>query len=317
LVGDSDALRELKRCIAQVAPTVATVLIHGESGTGKELVARLIHSGSPRAQKPFVTINCAAVPENLIESELFGHEKGAFTGAASAKAGLFEIAHGGTLLLDEVGDMPLVLQAKLLRALQEGEVRRIGATSPKRVDVRVIAASHRNLRELARQGLFREDLLFRLEVIPLRVAPLRERSVDIPELAHYFLKVAQARHQKAALRLSAEVLEKLSIHSWPGNIRELSNVIERAVIFAQGSEVELKDLPPHLTGEAAVAKSSESSVIPVRLGTPLRDVEELLIRKTLEATDGDKTMTAKLLGINPRTIYRKLEQDRGQDPEAN
>ncbi len=317
MIGSSDSMRELRRTLAQVAPTSATVLLQGESGTGKELVARLIHSGSPRAHKPFLAINCAAVPENLIESELFGHEKGAFTGAGHAKAGLFEVAHGGTLLLDEIGDMPLVLQAKLLRTLQEGEIRRVGASGSRKVDVRVIAASHRDLHERVREGLFREDLLFRLEVIPVRVAPLRERATDIPELVFHFLRLASLRHGKEVARISPQVLERLSGHFWPGNIRELSNVIERAVIFAEGGQIELKDLPDHLAGlEAGSGRAGEDPVIPVRLGTPLRDVEELLIRRTLQATDGDKTMTAKLLGINPRTIYRRLEQERGPESES-
>ncbi len=313
LFGDSEAMRELRSLIAQVAPTAATVCLSGESGSGKELVARNRHTQSTRSQARFIAINCAAVPEQLIESELFGYEKGAFTGAHQARAGLFEAAHGGTLLLDEIGDMPLALQAKLLRTLQEGEIRRVGSTSSRRVDVRVIAATHRDLRESVRQGRFREDLLFRLEVISIHVPSLRERSADIPGLARLFLRTACARHGRDVQRISADALRILQGHVWPGNVRELSNVMERAVVFAQAGQVEVQDLPPHLielAGAPVWGKSSgSSSMISVKLGTPLKDVEDLLIRKTLEATAGDKHMAAKLLGINQRTIYRKLEPD--------
>jgi two-component system response regulator HydG len=321
IIGSSTAVRALLSQVAHVAPTVATVLLQGESGSGKELVARQLHAQSPRAARPFIALNCAAVPEQLIESELFGFEKGAFTGATAARAGLFEAADGGTLLLDEIGDMPLALQAKLLRVLQEGEVRRVGATASRRVDVRVVAATHRDLHEAVRAGAFRQDLLFRLEVISLRVPPLRERREDIPALTAHFLGQASRRHGKAARELAPEVMDRLLAHAWPGNIRELSNVIERAVVFAAGPRVTVADLPPHVGAGGAAPGAAEAAAAPraghtieVPLGTSLREVEELLIRKTLEATDGDKNITAKLLGINSRTIYRRLDKQ-GGSPE--
>jgi two-component system response regulator HydG len=324
IIGNSAAIREMKGLIQKVAPTLATVLLSGESGTGKELVARCLHQQSARAQGKFVALNCAAVPEQLIESELFGFDKGAFTGATVSKEGLFEAANGGTLLLDEIGDMPFSVQAKLLRALQENEVRRLGSTAAKKVDVRVIAATHKDLKKGVQEGTFRMDLLYRLEVVGVHVPPLRERTEDIPELVSHFLRVASRRHDKEVRGISAPTMEVLLAHSWPGNVRELSNVIERAVIFATGDLVEPADLPPHLI--AAMAQmvrdgasapgaatgfgkgAGATAAISVPFGTTLKDVEELLIRKTLEATAGDKNMTAKILGINSRTIYRKLDK---------
>jgi DNA-binding NtrC family response regulator len=310
LVGESAPMRELRSLIDRVAPTAATVLITGESGTGKELISRRIHARSPRASAPFIAINCAAMPEQLIESELFGFEKGAFTGATVAKEGLFEAAHRGTLLLDEVGDMPLSLQAKLLRVLQESEVRRVGSTRPIHIDVRVIAATHRDLKEAVRAGAFREDLLYRLEVVGLQAPRLRDRLDDLPELVRHFLAQAARRHRKPAQSLSDEAWSRLRAHAWPGNVRELSNVVERAVVFCRGTEIGLEDLPAHLAALSPERALPSGGAISVPFGTSLRDVEELLIRRTLEATDGDKQMTARLLGINSRTIYRKLEQPR-------
>jgi len=298
--------------ITQVAPTAATVLIVGESGTGKELVARAIHERSVRSAMPFIALNCAAVPEQLMESELFGYEKGAFTGATQARTGLFEAAHGGTLLLDEIGDMPVLLQTKLLRVLQEGEVRRLGATVSKKVDVRLIAATHRDLHEAVAQGKFRQDLLYRLEVVRLPTPALRERMADLPDLVYTFLKQFAQKHSKVMTQVSEDAMALLLAHAWPGNIRELSNVIERAVIFAQSERIEAQDLPTHLCAGLAVGGAQGSISVP--LGTSLKDVEDLLIRKTLEATSGDKNMTAKLLGINSRTIYRKLAETK--DTEA-
>ena len=315
LVGRSRPMDELRKLIAQVSPTNVTVLLTGESGTGKEMVARQVHEQSPRAKAKFVALNCAAVPEQLIESELFGFEKGAFTGAVGAKEGLFEAAHGGTLLLDEIGDMPLSLQATLLRTLQEGEVRRLGSTQPRKVDVRVIAATHRDLKESVRAGQFRQDLLYRLEVVGVHVPPLRERMEDVPDLAYHFLKLAAQRHGKEVSGISEEAMASLLAHTWPGNVRELSNVIERAVVFVKASHIQSEDLPPHLVdlgvvhpAPAPASAGLKETSISVPLGTPLKDVEDLLIRKTLEATSGDKNMTARLLGINSRTIYRKLDK---------
>lgn len=308
LLGHSQSILDLRQMIAQVAPTAATVLLTGESGTGKELAAKLLHSQSTRKGEKWIALNCAALPEQLMESELFGHERGAFTGATHAKEGLFEAAHGGTLLLDEIGDMPLMLQAKLLRVLQESEVRRVGATASRKIDVRVVAATNRNLREAVTAGLFREDLLYRLEVVHLRVPPLRERMDDLRDLAGHFLARACARHGKTVVGISDEAIQLLMGHVWPGNVRELSNVIERAVVFATSEMILPENLPPTLAlGWAGSSTPLAKNSIHVPLGTTLKDVEELLIRKTLEATDGDKNMTAKLLGINSRTIYRKLD----------
>jgi DNA-binding NtrC family response regulator len=311
LIGNSEPMRKLRALIEQVAPTAATILVNGESGTGKELVARCIHRLSNRGSKRYIAINCAAVPEQLIESELFGFEKGAFTGATGAKEGLFEAADHGTLLLDEIGDMPFPLQAKLLRVLQESEVRRLGATVPRKIDVRLIAATHQNLQEKVKDGSFRQDLLFRLEVIVLNVPPLRERLDDVPEMAYHFLKQSSKRHEKTVSGISPAALEALRSYCWPGNVRELSNVIERAVIFAGQGEVGVEDLPPHIIS-GKLKQTTPGGSISVKLGTPLKDVEEMLIKMTLEATQGDKNMTAKLLGINSRTIYRKL--DKGTEP---
>ena len=312
LIGHSTQLGAVRNMITQVAPTAATVLITGESGTGKELVARAIHEKSARASMPFIALNCAAVPEQLMESELFGYEKGAFTGATQARAGLFEAAHGGTLLLDEIGDMPILLQTKLLRVLQEAEVRRLGATISKKVDVRLIAATHRDLHEAVAQGRFRQDLLYRLEVVRLPTPALRERMADLPDLVYTFLKQFARKHAKAMNQVSEDAMAILLAHSWPGNIRELSNVVERAVIFAQSERIEPEDLPAHLCARGVAAAQSQGS-ISVPLGTSLKDVEDILIRKTLEATSGDKNMTAKLLGINSRTIYRKLAETKDSE----
>ncbi len=320
MIGSSDRIQELKALIKRVAPTQATVLLTGESGTGKELVARCLHQQSTRSSAELVALNCAAVPEQLIESELFGFEKGAFTGATGSKAGFFEVANGGTLLLDEIGDMPLPVQAKLLRVLQDNEVRRLGSTTSKKVDVRVIAATHRNLHQAVQEGTFRHDLLYRLEVVGVHVPALRERIEDIAELAYHFLRYASRRHGKEVQNIDQETMKILFSHSWPGNVRELSNVIERAVVFASSNSISPEDLPPHLVRQMTVAKTElkpASSTISVPLGTSLKDVEELLIRKTLEATSGDKNMTAKLLGINSRTIYRKLDKKSDKDLEMD
>ena len=318
LVGQSDAIKNLRALIAQVAASSATVLLTGESGTGKELVANCLHRQSTRTAKRLVTINCAAIPEQLLESELFGFEKGSFTGAGAAKEGLFESADGGTLLLDEIGDMPLTLQAKILRVIQEGEVRKIGATVSRRVDVRIIAATHRDLTEAVQSGAFRQDLLFRLEVISVHIPPLRERMADVPDLAYRFMQAAARRHDKEITGIHEDTMAVLLAHSWPGNVRELSNVIERAVVFATQSLLMLVDLPPHLvtlySKTPLTGPALGHATISVPLGTSLKDVEDLLIRRTLEATSGDKNMTAKLLGINSRTIYRKL--DKRSEPEA-
>lgn len=311
MTGSSEAMTSLRLQMLQVARSSASVLIYGESGTGKELVAKLIHSQSDRSKRNLVALNCAALPEQLIESELFGFEKGAFTGAMSAKEGLFEAAHLSTLLLDEIGDMPLPLQGKLLRVLQEQEVRRVGAVHARKVDVRVIAATHKDLRELVKRGLFREDLLYRLEVIKLSVPALRERMQDVPELSREFLKRACEKNKRSIEVIDPETLSILMQHSWPGNVRELANVMERAVVFCSGTELLPEHLPSHLVQKVSMAvptPEKSGDVLQIPIGTPLREVEEMMILKTLEATAGNKNETAKLLGINSRTIYRKLDK---------
>jgi len=305
----------LRKFIDQVSPTEATVLLTGESGTGKEVVALRIHAGSKRRQKQFVALNCSAIPEQLMESELFGYEKGAFSGAFAPKPGLFEAAHRGTLFLDEIGDMPMSLQAKLLRALQDGEIMRLGSTRSQKVDVRIISATHCDLRKGIKNGSFREDLLFRLDVVGIEVPPLRDRRSDIPELADHFLKLAVKRDGKSMPGFSRKVMDCFMSYAWPGNVRELSNVIERGVIFEkEQSEMSVAVLPDHMVCKELADRTLSlemnfpGSSISVPVGASLREVEEILIQKTLEATHGDKNMTAKLLGINSRTIYRRLRR---------
>ena len=311
LLGASECIQKLREQIRQIAPSEATVLLTGESGTGKELAAREIHRQSSRVAKPFVVINCGAIPEHLIESELFGHVKGAFSGATQSKTGLFEAADGGTLFLDEIGDMPLSVQVKVLRVLQEGEVRRVGSTHSIRVNVRVISATHKDLKQEVIEQRFRQDLLFRLDVLHLSIPALRERGDDVLLLANHFLKSAAAKYGAKKLALSERVVEIFKNHRWPGNVRELSNTIERAVVFSRGADIQPEHLPDHLAKQTAQA----SKAISIPIGVPLREVEDLLIQKTLEATEGDKNMTAKLLGINSRTIYRRLEKI--QNPESS
>lgn len=318
IAGRSLQAERLRAWVDQVGATTATVLIQGESGTGKEQVARALHETSARRGGPFLAINCAALPENLLESELFGYERGAFTGANAAKLGLFEAANGGTLFLDEIGDLALSLQAKLLRVLQESEVRRIGASASKKIDVRMISATHQPLKMLVSESRFRQDLLFRLEVVSIDLPPLRARLEDLPDFASLFVVEAAARHGKSVAAVSPEAFEILSRYAWPGNIRELQNAIERAVIFAASPVLQVKDLPPHVLELAGkrLGLAESPHMISVPVGTPLREVEEILIRKTLELTQGDKNLTAKLLGINSRTIYRKLKED-GEEPSSD
>ena len=319
IAGRSLQAERLRAWVDQVGSTTATVLIQGESGTGKEQVARALHETSARRSGPFMAINCAALPENLLESELFGYERGAFTGAVAAKPGLFEAASGGTLFLDEIGDLALSLQAKLLRVLQESEVRRIGSATSKKIDVRVISATHQPLKSLVSESRFRQDLLFRLEVVSIDLPPLRARLEDLPDFAQLFVAEAATRHSKNVVAVSPDTFELLARYAWPGNVRELQNAIERAVIFATSPVLQVRDLPPHvleLAGKGlGLAESAHTISIPV--GTSLREIEEIMIRKTLELTQGDKNLTAKLLGINSRTIYRKLKEEGAPDsPEA-
>ncbi len=310
LAGHAPAwLRALDRA-RQAAASGADVLIEAESGTGKELVARLIHRMSPRRDHAFVAINCSAFPETLLESELFGYARGAFTGATAAKPGRFELANGGTLLLDEVGEMPLGLQPKLLRVLQEREFDRLGDTRSVRVDVRVIATTNRALREMVRQGQFRADLFYRLNVIPLALPPLRERREDIGELAEHFLRLYAP--QSNSLRLTGEFIERLAAHSWPGNVRELGNCLRRAVALATGSEIgaealegpewERDELPAEMEKKDEI--SNDGKVL--RPGLSLGDMERRLVEMTLEATGGNRSRAAALLGVSLRTVRNKI-----------
>ncbi len=316
-LGISPVFRALSDEVDRVAATQATVLITGESGSGKEQVARELHRRSARKSQPFIVINCAALPENLLESELFGVEKGAYTGADSSRIGLFEAAHGGTLFLDEIGEMSLSLQAKMLRVLQDGEIRRVGSVSSKRVNVRLITATNRDLRERVASGYFREDLLYRLEVVYLRVPSLRERGEDLPELALHFLRQFALKHEKPVYGMEDRFLEAILSYSWPGNVRELQNAIERAVVFSEGDELTRDSLPESIRAALAAGSgipATSDRNLSIAIGTPLKEVEDLMIRKTLEHSQGDKELTAKLLGINSRTIYRRLQEKNSDEP---
>jgi len=300
-IGSSDAFRRLVAQAKQVAASEADVLIEAESGTGKELVARFIHRNSPRRARPFVAVNCAAFPEALLESELFGHVRGAFTGATVAKPGKFELADSGTLLLDEIGEMPLALQPKLLRVLQEREVDRLGDVRPVRVDVRVIATTNRSLRTLVEEGRFRSDLYYRLNVVPLAVPPLRERRDDIGELAEHFVRKYAPKSPPGQFCLSAELRERLQEHTWPGNIRELENCIRRVLAFSRGPI-----LGPESLNVPAAARGPQQGLPPAPVS--FRDMERQLVEKTLESTGGNRTRAAEILGISLRTIRNKIRE---------
>lgn len=309
-IASSSAMAEVCETISKVAPTAATVLINGESGTGKEVIARTIHKSSTRARKPWVAVNCAAIPENLLESEMFGHVKGAFTGAVADKEGLFEAANGGTLFLDEISSMPLILQGKLLRALQEREIRRVGGTKDIPVDVRVIAASNTNLEEAVVKGTFRSDLFYRFAVITIDIPPLRERTEDILPLARHFLQ-AEVESGKSVPVITEAAAKILLAYNWPGNVRELENCMKHALAFAQGGEITPKELPSRVAehkpavaaaGAAAVSDISQSA----SLKSFLKQKEKEYIGQILNATGGDKEKAAETLKVNLSTLYRKL-----------
>ncbi len=315
LIGDSEAMRALLAQIAKVGATRARVLITGESGTGKELVARAVHDHSDRAMRPFVKVNCAAIPRELIESELFGHERGAFTGATAQKKGLFEAADGGTILLDEIGDMAVGAQAKVLRILQSGELMRVGSRQPIQVDVRVLAATHQNLPELVAAGDFREDLYFRLNVVPLVVPPLRDRSEDIELLARYFLDLACEENGFGPKAIAADALEALRRYSWPGNVREFRNVVERMVILSE-DEIGPDDVPPEISGEAGLEREGEALLVDLAdgklpPGMPLRQfreaVERTFIRQRLVEFDWNVSRTAESLGVERTHLHKKMK----------
>lgn len=307
IIGRSSAIAHMQEIIDTVAPTEATVLISGESGTGKELVARALHAHSTRADKIFVTVNCAALAENLLESELFGHEKGSFTGAERRREGRFAQAHGGTLFLDEVGEMPLSVQAKLLRALQQGEVQRVGSDTQLTVDVRVLAATNRDLRQEVAQKRFREDLFFRLNVISVEVPPLREREEDIPLLAAHFLEGFASRNRKVVRGFSPQALDTMLRYSWPGNVRELENAVERAVILCHGDLITGRELPSMLS--CAVQEDVRPAEPDASLaGLPLDAVERRAIEETLRQAGDNKSEAARRLGITRATLHNKLRK---------
>ena len=304
ILGKSPAMQEMFATLAMVAPTDATVLITGESGTGKELVAGALHHHSPRKDGPFIKLNCAALNDNLLESELFGHEAGAFTGAAGRRKGRFELAHKGTLFLDEIGDMSLTTQAKVLRVLQDGEFERLGGSETVKTDVRLLAATHKDLKAMIEAGTFRQDLFFRLSVVPIHLPALRERIVDIPELAGFFLGRYAKKNRKDLKGFHPEALNFLMRYPWPGNIRELENTIERAVILCLGEQISPHELPPHLLAEDVQAvRGKDADEV-----STLRDMERLTIKTTLASTGHNKSLTAKKLGIARQTLLNKIKE---------
>ncbi len=313
IIGQSDVIRDVIKLAEQVAPSQASVLIEGENGTGKEAVASLIHKMGPRKDKAFIKISCAALPESLLESELFGYEKGAFTGAVNQKEGRFELADEGTLFLDEIGEITPHIQVKLLRVLQEGEFERLGGTKVLRSNVRIISATNVNIANAIKQRRFREDLFYRLNVITIKIPPLRERKEDIPLLVSHFLKIYQEKNNKVINGISEDVLDILTDYLWPGNVRELKNVIERAVVLTQGMIITQEDLPENIVKNSRV----ENRKLTIPFGMPLREIEKKIINETLRRTKGDKEVTANLLGITTRTIYRKLNSlgDEGNELE--
>ncbi len=301
IIGNAPSFRKCMETAIQAAPSVATILVLGESGTGKELVARAIHENSTRSQASFVAVNCAAIPETIMEAELFGYERGSFTGAIQRRDGRFKMADGGTIFLDEIGEMSPAAQVKLLRVLQEGEFESLGGKTIQS-DVRVVTATNRDLEEEVKRGAFREDLYYRLNVIVVNLPPLRQRLEDIPLLADHFLSMYTARNNKQIEGISPDALDLMTGYYWPGNVRELENVIERAVVLSRSSTIETGDLPSRISDEERY-----QGQITVSIGTPLEEMERRMIRETLRHTKGDKKLAARLLGIATRTIYRKLE----------
>ena len=311
MVGSSPAMQRLRELIARVAPTDSRVLISGESGTGKELVAAAIHAGSPRRDRPFIRVNCAALPRDLVESEMFGHERGAFTGAAERRIGRFELAHRGTLLLDEVGDLSAEAQAKLLRAIEAQEIERLGGTKPIPVDVRIVAATNKALQKAAREGAFREDLLFRLNVIPIAVPPLRERPGDIPALVAHFAALFRVRTGRASAEWSPEAIALLQRHAWPGNIRELANIVERLVILHPDQRITPREVAQVLTVEATVAGvpiDLRGPELDASLSESLDEYERLLITRALAISNGNIAEAARRLKTDRPNLYRRMKR---------
>lgn len=303
LVGESEPMQRVYGLVEMVADSDVTVLLTGESGTGKELVARAIHHKSPKADGPFITLNCGALPDNLFESELFGYEKGAFTGALTTKAGRFELAHGGTLLLDEIGELSLKSQVDFLRVLETKEFRRLGGTKVVKVDTRIIAATNRNLAEAVKQGDFREDLFYRLNVVPIKLPPLRERGDDIPLLVETFLPEFCAQHRRAPKEVSREAMRLLRLYAWPGNIRQLRNLLERLVVTVREDMLQ----PQHLPEEIQASKEDIRTMV-VTLGSPLEEIEKEVIRRTLSEVTNHREKVAKLLGISLRSLQYKIKE---------
>ena len=303
IIGKSPKLLSILDIVRQVAPTKATVLITGESGTGKELIANAIHYNSPRAKGPFIKVNCAALPETLLESELFGHEKGAFTGAYQTRIGRFEAADGGTLFLDEIGTLGSAVQVKLLRVLQEREFERVGGTKTIKVDVRLITATNTDLSTAVKEGRFREDLFWRINVVRINMPPLRERREDIPLLVHHFIRKFAAENSRPIKGISEEALQVLLHYDFPGNVRELENIIESAVVLCRGDTITPELLPE---GVRSSAQNRQNLTIP--LGLPFEEIERRVIEATLAYAGGNKTKTARILKIGKRTLFRKLKK---------
>ena len=308
LIGSSNRMKEIFRLVEMVAPSTVSVLITGESGTGKEMVARTIHDMSARKSKPFVAINCSAIPETLIESEIFGHEKGAFTGALERRAGCFELAEEGTLLLDEIGEMPVGTQAKLLRVLEDRKLRRLGSKVETTVDVRVLAATNKIPEEAVAKGELRNDLYYRLNVFNIHLPPLREHKEDIPELVDALLADMNAKHERKVTGVHNSILEIFNNYNWPGNIREVRNTLERAVIVCGDSLIEPRHLPPNFGHAGMRTSSSDGDGIRLDVGTTVEQAEKMLILKTLGATNNNKTRAAEILGISLKTLHNKLKE---------
>ncbi|MEO8074595.1 MAG: sigma-54 dependent transcriptional regulator, partial [Acidobacteriota bacterium] len=306
IISESPEMDKVKKLILKVARSSSTVLIRGESGTGKELIARAIHNNSLRTDEVFQAVNCAAINENLLESELFGHEKGSFTGAVGEKKGLFEVADGGTLFLDEIGELDIALQAKILRALQEKQIRRVGGTKELNVDVRVVAATNRDLLKMSQEGRFREDLYYRLNVLSLELPALRERRSDIPVLMEYFLK-KHTRDTKRDIKINTEAKRLLENYAYPGNVRQLESAIERATLLCENDTITVEDLPPEMTLESKPASADELFKLPAE-GVNFEDVERSLIMQAMERTDNNITKSAKMLGLTFRTLQYRLEK---------
>ena len=312
IVAGSEQMHKVLGMIDKIAVTDTTVFVHGESGTGKELVARAIHQASPRRDKAFVSVSCAALTESLLESELFGHERGAFTGAVKRKLGRFELANGGTLFLDEIGDVPMSMQTKLLRVLQERSFERVGGETPIEVDVRIISATHRDIDELVRQGQFREDLYYRLHIVPLTLPPLRDRPRDVEALAEFFIGKLAPRTNPMIKNFSAAAMQALRGHRWPGNVRELENVVEQSLVFAEGAEIDVQDLPAFLQGQSRPSPAMAPLVSLDDDDRPLDEIletlEKSLVLRAFRLAKGVKTETARRLGIKTSALYYKLDK---------